>query len=53
MAFIIGGYFGKLICKGISKFFGHTPKYFDELSGARCYPYFYFYKNKIQGIFNK
>jgi hypothetical protein len=53
VAFIIGGLPGRLLCKGVSKFFKHTPKYFDELSGARCYPYFYLYKNMITSLFNK
>jgi hypothetical protein len=52
-AFLIGGWPGRLLCKGVSKFFKHIPKYFDELSGARCYPYFYLYKNLIAGLLNK
>jgi hypothetical protein len=53
IAFLIGGFPGKLLCKGVSKFFRYTPKYMDELSGARCYPYFYFYKHMLLGIFDK
>ena len=52
-AFLIGRLPGRLLCKGVSKFFKYTPKYFDELSGARCYPYFYLWKNMIQGIFDR
>jgi hypothetical protein len=52
-AFILGGAPGRFLCKGVSKFFKYNPKYFNELSGARCYPYFYLYKNMIQGLFNK
>lgn len=53
IAFLVGGLPGRLLCKGVSKFFKYTPKYFDELSGARCYPYFYLFKNKIQGLLDK
>ena len=50
---MIGGKIGKFMCQGVSKFFKYTPKYFDELSGSRCYPYFYMWKNVITSIFNK
>jgi hypothetical protein len=53
LAFLVGGLPGRLLCKGVSKFFKYTPKYFDELSGARCYPYFYLWKNMFQGVLDK
>ena len=52
-AFLLGGRAGEWICKGVCKWAKHQPKYFNELSGARCYPYFYMWKNLFQSIFNK
>ena len=52
-AFLIGGRPGEWICKGVSKFMKHKPKYFEELSGSRCYPYYYMWKNIFSSIFNK
>ena len=54
IAFVIGGLPGKLICQAISRFFArYQPKYFDELSGARCYPYYYLWKNMLSSILDK
>ena len=53
VSFLIGGRTGKFICQGVSKFMKHKPTYFDEISGARCYPYFYIWKNMITSTFDK
>ena len=52
-AFLIGGKIGKFLCQGVSKVFKYKPSYYDELSGSRCYPYFYLWKNMLSSIFNK
>ena len=52
-AFLIGGRIGEWISKGFSKLMKHKPKYFDELSGARCYPYYYIWRNMLTSMFNK
>jgi hypothetical protein len=52
-AFILGGWPGKLITQGVAKFMKYEPKYFKEINGSRNYPYYYLYRNKIVGLFNK
>ena len=52
LAFFVGGKFGRWVCKGFCKAAKHEPKYLDEMSGARCYPYYYFWKNRIFSWFN-
>lgn len=35
------------------KFMKYKPKYIGDISGARNYPYYYLYKNKIKSLFDK
>jgi len=53
VAFLLNGKIGKFLCQGVSKFFKYRPPHFDELTGARCYPYFYLWRNMLTSILNK
>ena len=46
-AFLIGGRVRSGISKAICKGGKYYPKYFEDISGARCYPYYYSWKNTI------
>jgi hypothetical protein len=50
---LIGGFPGRFLTQGVSKFFKYTPKHFSEINASRNYPYFYFIKNILSSVFNK
>lgn len=54
-AFFIGGFIGKKMTQFYAKFAGldKNVPYFKNIDATRNYPYFYLYKLKIQGLFNK
>lgn len=53
IAFLIGGPIGKIMTQSFAKISKHNPAYFEEITAARNYPYFYFFKNRIMSLFNK
>jgi len=52
-AFLLGGWIGKKMTQGFASISKHNPPYFNDITAARNYPYFYFWKNQISSIFNK
>ena len=53
IAFLVGGQIGKTMTQAFAKISKHNPPYFDEITSARNYPYFYMFKNRILSLFNK
>lgn len=47
VAFIIGGPIGRIMTQRTSAFFKHKPRYFDRISSAQNYPYYYMWKNTV------
>ena len=48
IAFLIGGGIGTFMTQKMAKWFKHNPAYFNEITGARNYPYYYSWKNILQ-----
>lgn len=47
-AFLIGGRIGKVMSQAVCKLvFKHDPAYFNNISSAQNYPYYYFWRNLI------
>lgn len=53
IAFLIGGPIGRIMTQSLAKIFKHNPPYFDQITGARNYPYYYMFRMRIQMLFNK
>jgi hypothetical protein len=51
--FLLGGWPGKLLTQGMCKFMKYQPKYLKEINGARNYPYYYLYRNKVLSLLDK
>lgn len=47
IAFLLGGWIGKLITQTMCKLMRYNPKYLEDVSGGNNYPFYYFYRNKI------
>jgi hypothetical protein len=52
-AFLLGGWIGKKMTQAFANISKHNPPYFNDITAARNYPYFYFWKNQISSAFNK
>jgi hypothetical protein len=50
-AFLIGGSIGKFITQKMVKYMKYKPAYFDSITGAGNYPYYYLWKNMFLSIF--
>lgn len=47
VAFLIGGKIGAYMTKKMCTWFRHSPPYFEDITGARNYPYYYSWKNLL------
>lgn len=53
IAFLIGGSIGRIMTQAFAKINNHNPPYFNEITAARNYPYYYMFRNRVLSIFNK
>lgn len=47
VAFLIGGKIGCMMTQKLCTFMKHSPPYYERISGAQNYPYYYLWRNII------
>ena len=50
IAFLIGGKIGCVMTQKLCALLNHFPPYYQKISGAQNYPYYYIWKNAILGV---
>jgi hypothetical protein len=50
IAFLIGGGIGKFMTQKMVKQMKYNPAYFDQITGAGNYPYYYLWKNRFSSM---
>lgn len=46
-AFLVGGPIGRIMTQKLVKIFQYSPPYFNNISSAQNYPYYYMWRNMI------